>query len=268
MGSPRDDAVIDPVAGTHGPAWVDTHCHLQLGPEEPGRVLERAHAAGVPWVVCPGTNAATSAAARDLAVAHPGEVFATSGLHPHEADRWDADGDAIIALAADAVAVGECGLDFYRNLSPPDVQRRVFRVQVQLAVELDKPLVVHCRDAFADVHTTLEEESAGPRAILHCWTAGPRWTRRFADLGVTFSFAGPITFAGGDTVRLAAAAAPRHRTMVETDSPYLTPPPHRSAANEPANVVRVGEALAAVWAMEPDEVARTTTATALAVFRG
>jgi TatD DNase family protein len=127
---------------------------------------------------------------------------------------------------------------------------------------------VHCRDAFADVHTTLEEESAGPRAILHCWTAGPRWTRRFADLGVTFSFAGPITFAGGDTVRLAAAAAPRHRTMVETDSPYLTPPPHRSAPNEPANVVRVGEALAAVWAMEPDEVARTTTATALAVFRG
>lgn len=248
--------------------WVDTHCHLQLAGEEPGVLIGRALAAGVSWVVCPGTDAATSEAARHLARAHPGTVLATAGLHPHEADRWDTDSDAIVALAADAVAIGECGLDFYRNLSAPDVQKKVFRTQVRLAIDLDKPIIVHCRDAFTDVHATLEEEGAGPRAVLHCWTGGPRWTRRFADLGVTFSFAGPLTFAGGDTVRLAAAEVPRDRTMVETDTPYLTPPPHRQEANEPANVVRVGEALAAVWSMDLDEVARVTTATAERVFRG
>jgi len=248
--------------------WVDTHCHLQLSDEEPGALLERAHAAGVAWVVAPGTDLATSLASRDLARAHPATVEPTAGLHPHDATRWDEEGDAITELAADAAAVGECGLDFYRNLSPPDVQRSVFRHQVELAAQLGKPVIVHCRDAFADIHAILEATGAGPRAILHCWTGGPRWTRRFDDLGVTFSFAGPITFETGETIRRAAAAAPPERTMVETDTPYLTPPPHRREPNEPANVVRVGEALAAVWGVPIDETARLTTATAERVFRG
>jgi TatD DNase family protein len=137
-----------------------------------------------------------------------------------------------------------------------------------LAGELDKPIIVHCRDAFGDVYDILDAAGAGPRAVLHCWTGGPRWTRRFDDLGVTFSFAGPITFETGQTIRLAAAVAPPDRTMVETDTPYLTPPPDRGAANEPANVVRVGEALAAVWSVSVEEVARMTTVTATRVFRG
>ena len=247
--------------------WVDTHCHLQLADEEPGTLLERAFAAGVSWVVAPGTDLATSEASRDLALAHPGVVDSTAGLHPHQATRWDAEGDAITALAADAAAIGECGLDYYRNLSPPDTQRAVFRRQVDLASDLGKPVIVHCRDAFADVHDILEDTGEGPRAVLHGWTGGPRWTRRFADLGVTFSFAGPITFETGETVRFAAAEAPPERTMVETDTPYLTPPPHRRAPNEPANVVRVGEALAAVWGVQVEEAARITTATAERVFR-
>ncbi|HSM01331.1 MAG TPA: TatD family hydrolase [Acidimicrobiia bacterium] len=248
--------------------WVDTHCHLQLSDEEAGPLLERAHAAGVAWVVAPGTDLRTSRASRVLARAHPATVVPTAGIHPHEAARWDEEGDAIIELAADAAAIGECGLDYYRDLSPRGVQRTVFRHQVELAVDLDKPVVVHCRDAFADVHTILEETGAGPRAILHCWTGGPRWTRRFDELGVTFSFAGPITFDTGETVRLAAAEAPPERTMVETDTPYLTPPPHRRAPNEPANVVRVGEALAVVWGVPIEEAARMTTAAAERVFRG
>ena len=248
--------------------WVDTHCHLQLSAEEPGPLMDRAHAAGVAWVVAPGTDLATSVASRDLALAHPATVVPTAGLHPHDAVRWDAEGDAIADLAAGAAAIGECGLDFYRSLSPPDVQRKVFRLQVELATALDKPVIVHCRDAFADVHAILEETGAGTRAVLHCWTGGPRWTRRFIDLGVTFSFAGPITFETGETIRLAAAEAPPERTMVETDTPYLTPSPHRREPNEPANVVRVGEALAAVWSIPVAEVARLTTATAERVFRG
>jgi TatD DNase family protein len=248
--------------------WVDTHCHLQLSAAEPGWLLDRAGAAGVSWVVAPGTDAATSASSRDLAAAFPGVVVSTAGLHPHHAEAWGVEGDAISSLAAGAAAIGECGLDYYRNLSPPDQQRTAFRHQVQLALDLHKPIIVHCRDAFGDVFEILDEMGAGPRAVLHCWTGGPRWTRRFDDLGVTFSFAGPITFETGQTVRLAAAVAPPDRTMVETDTPYLTPSPDRSAANEPANVVRVGEALAAVWSMSVDEVARLTTATAARVFRG
>jgi len=126
---------------------------------------------------------------------------------------------------------------------------------------------VHCRDAFSDVFALLEETGTSGRAILHCWTGGPRWTRRFRDLGVTFSFAGPITYPTGDTVRRAAAEAPIERTMVETDTPFLTPPPHRELPNEPANVVRVGEALAAVWGVAASEVARSTSAVAERGFR-
>jgi TatD DNase family protein len=158
-------------------------------------------------------------------------------------------------------------LDYYRNLSPAEEQRQAFRDQLQLAVDLAKPIIVHCRDAFSDVYDDIDA-SGHDRVVLHCWTGGPKWTKRFAGLGVTFSFAGPITFQGGDTVRLAAAAAPHERVMVETDTPFLTPPPDRSAANEPANVVRVGEALAQVWELPADEVAAMTSAEADRVFRG
>ena len=199
------------------------------------------------WMVNPGTDVGSSEESFRLAKRFPGVVFPTAGLHPHEASRWPIEADRIAALGVDAVAIGECGLDFYRNLSSPEDQMTAFRDQVRLAETLDKPLIVHCRDAFAEVHDVLETTGCGPRAVLHCWTGGPRWTKRFVALGVTFSFAGPIAFETGDTVRRGAAEAQPDHTMVETDSPYLTPPPDRRAANEPANVVRVGEALAGVW---------------------
>lgn len=217
-------------------------------------------------MVCPGTDAEGSEAAVALAEAHP-EVEAAVGLHPHDASRWKEQGARIAELIPHAVAVGECGLDFYRNLSPREDQLAAFRAQVSLAEEVDLPLIVHCRDAFAELYDELEGSGAGPRTVLHCWTGGPRWTRRFRELGATFSFAGPITFSTGDTVRRAAAEAPPDRTMVETDAPYLTPPPRRRDPNEPANVVAVGHALAEVWGMAPDEVAHVTSATALRVFR-
>ena len=249
------------------PTWVDTHCHLQLADVATDDLLDRAAAAGVGWVVAPGTDEVTSAQSMTLATRYPGRVIGTAGLHPHAASRWPDVADRIAALAETAGAVGECGLDFYRNLAPRQAQLEAFTAQVRLAADLDKPLIVHCRDAFAEVHDVLERAGAGERIVLHCWTGGPRWTRRFDALGVTFSFAGPVTFETGDTVRRGAAVAQPERCMVETDTPYLTPPPHRRLPNEPANVVRVGEALAGVWGMTPDEVARLTTATAQRVFR-
>jgi len=247
--------------------WVDTHCHLQLSDDDPRAMLERAANADVAWVVVPGVDAATSAAASALAEVHE-QVRWTAGLHPHEARRWPQQEAAIIEMASRAAAVGECGLDFYRNLSPAPDQLAALKAQLELAATLDKPAVVHCRDAFAELHELLEASGAGPRTVLHCWTGGPRWTKRFRDLDVTFSFAGPVAFATGDTVRRGAAEAPPERTMVETDTPYLSPPPYRKEANEPARVRLIGEALAEVWSIEVDEVARLSTATAGRVFGG
>lgn len=232
----------------------------------PDVLLDRAVSAGVEWLVCPGTDAASSQRALDLADRFPGRVLGAVGLHPHDAVRWADERDRIAELAAGAVAVGECGLDFYRNLSPREAQLEAFRDQIALAGDLDKPLIVHCRDAFGEVFDVLEATGAGPRTVLHCWTGGRRWTRRFADLGVVFSFAGPITFPTGDDVRLAAEVSPPERTMVETDTPFLTPPPDRHLPNEPAKVVEVGTALAGVWGMDAADVAALTSATAARVF--
>ncbi len=245
--------------------WVDTHCHLQLDGRPAAALLERA--SEVDWLVAPGVDAESSQAALALAGEHPGRVLATAGLHPHEADTWERQRPVIEELAREASALGETGLDFYRDLSPRDVQEKAFRGQIAIALELSKPIVVHCRDAFADVHRIVDETGAGPQTVLHCWTGGTRWTRRFLDLGVMFSFAGPLAFETGETIRLGAALVPPERALVETDTPYLAPPPHRGEPNEPAWVALVGAALARVWDMPADEVAAVTSANAARVFR-
>ena len=234
--------------------WVDTHCHLQLDERDPVSLLDRA--TEVDWVVVPGVDLESSEQAARLAADHPGRVLATVGLHPHDAGLWPEQGTQLTELAPAASAIGETGLDFYRNLSSRADQIRVFRRHVGLALELGKPIVVHCRDAFAEVIEVIEDTGVGPQTVMHCWTAGPKWTRRYLDLGVMFSFAGPVAFETGDTVRLGAALVPPDRALVETDTPYLAPPPHRGQPNEPAWVALVGAALAGVWGLEVEEVAR------------
>lgn len=245
--------------------WVDTHCHLQLADEDPAALLARADGI-VDWLVVPGVDLDSSRAAIDLAVAHPGRVVATAGLHPHDALRWPDEADGLADLVGSVAAIGETGLDYYRELSPRAAQREAFAAQLALAAAHDLPVVVHTRDAFADVFDLVEASGHADRVVLHCWTGGPRWTRRFRDLGVTFSFAGPVAFETGETVRFGAAEAPPDRTLVETDTPYLSPPPHRGEANEPARVALVGAALAEVWGVPVDEVARLTTVHAGNVF--
>jgi TatD DNase family protein len=169
-------------------------------------------------------------------------------------------------MAGAAAAIGETGLDFYRNLSSRGEQIGAFRAQIDLAVELGKPIIVHCRDAFTDVFSIIEETGVAAQTVLHCWTGGPRWTRRFLDLGVMFSFAGPVAFETGDTVRLGAAQVPPERALVETDTPFLAPPPHRGQPNEPAWVALVGGALARVWDLPVEDVERVTASNAARVF--
>ena len=245
--------------------WVDTHCHLQLVRETPQNLLDRASDVGT--VVVPGIDHATSLAGAALVAAHPSRLRYAAGLHPHEAAAWPTQREALLALMGDACAIGETGLDFYRNLSPPEAQRQSFIDQLRIAHQMRKAVIVHCRDAFRDIHEILEAEGAGPSVVLHCWTGGPKWSRRFAELDVTFSFAGPVAFETGDTVRRGAAVIEPSSVVVETDTPYLAPPPHRGEDNEPAHVALVGAALAAVWGVTVGAVATSTTARAAAVFR-
>jgi len=245
--------------------WVDTHCHLQLDGRPPGELLDRAP--HVSWLVAPGVDAVSSRASLALADEFGDRVVATAGLHPHDASSWPEQRTEIESLASRAGAIGETGLDFYRDLSPRDVQEASLRDHIELAEDLDKPLIVHCRDAFSDVHRILSETGAGGRTVLHCWTGGRRWALRFLDLGVTFSFAGPLAFETGETIRRGAEVIPPERVLVETDTPYLAPPPHRGEPNEPAWVALVGEALARVWDAELDDVASITSENAAKVFR-
>ncbi len=245
--------------------WVDSHCHIFML-DDPIGAVDRAVEAGIEWMLVPGVDIETSLEARRLASERPDRVLWATGLHPHDAERWDDEQGRITALAVDAAAIGEVGLDYYRNLSPRDVQRVAFRDQVQLASHLDKPVIIHTRDSFADVYEIVGEADLGEKAVLHCWTGGPRWTKRFRELGAIFSFAGPITYTTGDTVRRAAAEAPPERTLVETDTPYLTPEPHRDETNRPEWSSLNGLALADIWGMPGDEVARITSENAARVF--
>ncbi|MDJ0953104.1 MAG: TatD family hydrolase [Acidimicrobiia bacterium] len=247
--------------------WVDSHCHLFAADDAASDLLDRAAHAEVDWVMCPGIDLETSLEARRLSIGDRRRVLWSAGLHPHDATRWRDEGMRLTALIAEADAVGECGLDYYRDLSPRPVQREVFAAQLSLAGELDKPIIVHCRDAFADVYEAVAAAGLGDKVILHSWTGGPKWTKRFASLGVTFSFAGMVTYPTADTVRRAVAVAAPERCMIETDTPYLPPQAHRDRPNEPAFVPLVGMQLAEVWGMEPGDVARLTSATAVRVYR-
>lgn len=252
-------------SGSHH-SWVDTHGHLFLMDDDPEAVLERASAAGVDWLVCPGVDVATSEQSRDLAEQFPDRVLWSAGLHPHDAEDWPAVAGRIAVLAKDAAAVGECGLDWYRNLAPREAQLRAFGDQIDIAKELGKPIIIHCRDAFKEMYTMLETADIGDRAVLHCWTGGSKWTKRFDELGVTFSLAGPLTYKTAETLQHAAKFLPHERTMLETDSPYLTPEPVRGTSNEPGFLPHTGAKLAEIWGMGSAEVARSTSETAARVF--
>lgn len=245
--------------------WVDTHCHLQLDGREPSVLLDRASA--VDWMVAPGVDAESSRASLALAGEFPGRVLPTAGLHPHEAASWPEQREAIEEMAPGVAAIGETGLDFYRDLSPRDQQEASFRGHIELALSQSKPIIVHCRDAFARIHDIIDETGVGGQTVLHSWTGGTRWTKRFLDLGVTFSFSGPLAFETGETIRFGAALVPPDRAVVETDTPYLAPPPHRGEQNEPAWVVFVGRALADVWGTPVEEVAAVTSANATRIFK-
>ena len=248
---------------------VDTHCHLFLADREPSLVVEAAREAGVDRLLCVGVDPATSTRSLEIADSIPG-VFATAGMHPHDAELFDAAAGARIEeLLHDprVVAVGECGLDFYRMRSPAEDQVRALKVHIALSNETGKPMVVHVRDAWPDVLRVLDEGSA-ERVVIHCFSGDATIARECAERGYWISFAGNVTYPKNEHLRQAARALDIDRLLVETDSPFLAPQTLRGTENEPANVLWTIAEVARVRDEEARTIAAATARNATDAFPG
>jgi TatD DNase family protein len=253
---------------------IDSHAHIQAKEYagETEAVIGRARESGVEQIIVVGGagDMSSNAAAVALADSFP-SVYATVGMHPHDAKDVGAEELARLkelTVHPKVIAVGETGLDYYYNHSPRDVQSRVFTRFIQMARETDLPIVVHERDAARDSAELLRSEGSGKlRGVIHCFTGDYDAARDYLDLGFYISFSGIITFKNADSLRSVVKRVPLERMFVETDSPYLTPLPHRGKRNEPAYVRLVAETVARVKGIILEEVAHTTTRNVRQLFR-
>jgi TatD DNase family protein len=253
------------------PPFIDSHAHLcdPAFDDDRDAAVNRLREAGGLGVVCIGESIAAAERATQFAAKHVGFVFATAGVHPHDAVDFDPQRD--IAAIRDlvtrgAVAVGECGLDYHYDHSPRPLQRRAFASQLELAKELDRPVVVHTREADDDTAAMVAEAgAAGVRGVLHCFT-GPRHVAETAlSVGWYVSFSGIVTFKKWDDDDL-IRAVPEDRLLVESDSPYLAPVPNRGRRNEPAWVSFTLARVAAVRGQDPAAIAASTRGNTIQLF--
>jgi TatD DNase family protein len=246
----------------------DTHCHIGLdGKVAPDDDHARAVAAEVSALLVVGVDAASSRAARDLARL-PG-VRWSAGLHPNDATRLHAEWPTIteLARAPGCTAIGETGLDCFRDRTPLAQQEKSLRAHLALARELDLPVILHCRDAFAPLFAVLRDEPP-VRGVMHCFSGTPSDAQRALELGFFLSFAGPLTYPKNGALREIAAQAPADRIVVETDAPFLPPQQRRGQRNEPAFLVETLATLAAVRGLTLADAAALTFANATALFAG
>ena len=243
-------------------AMVDSHCHLDMPQFDGDRaeVVARARAAGVATMMVVGGFDAGAGHRRALGVAEALGLPACAGVHPHEAKlASEAAYDELAGWAREGRirAIGECGLDYHYDYSPRPVQVEVFRRQIRLAREAGKPLVVHTREADEETADLLETEGAAEvGGVIHCFTGGEELARRALALGFYISFSGILTFPRAETIQKVARAVPGDRFLVETDSPFLAPPPHRGKRNEPAFVVEVARFMAGLRGQPEERIAR------------
>lgn len=250
---------------------IDTHAHLQdksLKPDLEG-VLKRAHEAGVRKIICIGYDYTTSVEAVELARRYEG-VYAVVGIHPHDAKTLD---EKVLqnlyklAKEPEVVAVGEIGLDYYRNLSPKEKQKEAFIAQIKLAEEIGKPVVIHDRDAHQDIMDIIKQEKAGKYGgVMHCYSGHLPMAIELMKAGFYISFAGPVTFNNARKTQEVAANIPLDRILIETDCPYLAPEPMRGKQNEPAYVSYIARKIAEIRRKEMDEIAYITSRNAEKIF--
>lgn len=254
--------------------WIDTHCHLndQRFSDDLPEVLARAAATDVSDILVIGIDVESSRAALRLAEEHP-ELHAVVGIQPNSlGEVQPGDWDAIVELVRSdhVVGLGETGLDRYWDYAPLELQQDYFDLHLQLAREVSLPVVIHCREAEADVVAALSrfaDASGGPIAgVMHSFTGDSPTAIKCMELGLHISFAGMVTFKKSDALRAVAQTVPLDRLLVETDAPYLSPHPVRGGRNEPAHVVHTGTCLAAVHGIDAAELARITTANARKLF--
>jgi TatD DNase family protein len=252
---------------------VDSHAHLDFSEFDTDRqeVITRAQEAGVEIIVNAGAGLEASQAGVALAKTYP-QVYAAVGVHPHEAKTLD---DGVLAELRDlaqhpkVVAIGEIGLDYYRDLSPRPVQRQAFQQQLALAKELGQPIIVHDREAHDDIMNMLRQwvrEDHQPVGVMHCFSGDLAMAREVIEMGFYISIPGPVTFTNARRLPELVRVLPLERLLIETDCPYLTPHPHRGKRNEPAYVRLVAEAIARIRGMPLEQVARITTANARVLF--
>ncbi len=258
--------------------WIDSHCHITADEfrEDRSQVLERAAEAGVETVIAIGAGYGLehSQRALELAARDP-RLFATVGVHPHDAEQLDDEGRKQLREwlgRPRVVAVGECGLDYFYMNSARETQREVFAEQVALAREIDLPVVIHVRDrgedAYRDLMAIWKSEGNGKtEGVLHCYSHDLPFARRALEERLYISFSGILTFKQARGLREVAAALPRDRILVETDAPLLSPQGFRGKRNEPARVRNVGEVLAETQGRSAEEVARETTENTRRLFR-
>jgi TatD DNase family protein len=235
--------------------WIDNHCHLG---EDAAEALAAAQEAGVQRFIDVGCDLATSTSCVEHASRYA-TVFATVGLHPHEA-KHGLDGLEPLMTQPKVVAVGECGLDYHYDHSPRDVQKQMFADQIGLAHRHGLPLVIHTREAWQDTFDVLDAEGVPERTIFHCFTGGPDEARSCLDRGAWLSFSGIVSFKSARDVQEAAQLCPESKLLVETDSPYLAPVPHRGKRNQPAWVSVVGEVVADLRGTSVAAIAQSTWA--------
>lgn len=260
------------------PGVVDAHAHTwdpQIQPDH-DEVIARAWQAGLAAIVQVGCDLETTLASREIAATDP-RMFAVAGLHPHDASRMAEERDGIESAVAGGgyVAIGETGLDFYRNLSPPEAQHAALRWQLELARQHDLPVVIHSRDADEECFDVLREWASdvgrylgAEREIgmMHCYAGDLELAERYLDLGFLISIPGPVTFPNNERGQTVARSVPLERLLVETDCPYLTPLPWRGRRNEPAYVAETARFVAGLRGIDATEVARHTARNAARLF--
>jgi TatD DNase family protein len=253
---------------------LDSHCHLDLIERPVPEVLAEARAAGIVKVVTIGVDLPTSRWAADCADEHP-DVYAAVAIHPNDTARAAASAGARDAVLAEIAAladrprvraIGETGLDYYRDWAPAEVQREWFRAHIDIAKQSGKALVIHDREAHEDVLRILDDEGAPERVVFHCFSGDVAMAKRCAEAGYLMSFAGNVTFSSAQPLRDAAAAAPLELILVETDAPFLTPVPNRGKPNSPAMVAHTLRAIAEVKHVDVAEMCAAVTAAGELVF--
>lgn len=254
-----------------GAPLVDTHAHLDMAPlgDDVGQVVDRARGAGVGAVVTVGIDLSSSSRALQIAKAHEC-VFATVGIHPHDADRaGKRDLDELRRLSRDdkVVAWGEIGLDFAKGYSSRQAQERIFRAQLRIAAEEGLPVIIHARDAHEEVLSILVEEGfpAG-KVVFHCFAGDVEMAGRVVEQGFLISVTGIVTFPKAEALRRMVASVPLERLLLETDCPFLSPVPFRGKTNEPSRLSYIAEAVARVKGVDVEEVAKCTTGNAREFF--